>query len=168
MEVAKMAVGPMHRGTTCLYPHTCPKHQEKEVKTLTCHFGNCLLPNYMWSKSCELQVMSLKRKRENFFSPLATLKGTQDLSFPDQGLNPCPLQWKRGVLTTGPLGNSQHVSYHQNSNHRNSSREMDQESIPTFESDSREMPQSIPAVWAEMPESAPSEATSTPKSPQSI
>ena len=25
--------------------------------------------------------------------------------FPDQGSNPCPLKWKRGVLTTGPLGN---------------------------------------------------------------
>ena len=47
-------------------------------------------------------------------------------------------------------------------------REMDREGILTFESDSREMPQSIPAAWAEMPESAPSDATSTPKSPQSI
>ena len=26
---------------------------------------------------------------------------------PYQGLNPGPLQWKHGVLTTGPLGNSQ-------------------------------------------------------------
>ena len=25
---------------------------------------------------------------------------------PDQGPNPCPLQWKHGALTTGPLGNS--------------------------------------------------------------
>ena len=24
--------------------------------------------------------------------------------FPDHGLNPCPLQWKHGVLTTGPPG----------------------------------------------------------------
>ena len=45
---------------------------------------------------------------------------------------------------------------------------MDCESVLTFESDSREMPQSISAAWAEMPESVPSEATSTPKSPQSI
>ena len=27
-------------------------------------------------------------------------------NFPDQGLNPCPLQWKRGVLSTGPPGKS--------------------------------------------------------------
>ena len=27
-------------------------------------------------------------------------------SFPGQGLNPCPLQWKHRVLTTGPQGNS--------------------------------------------------------------
>ena len=26
--------------------------------------------------------------------------------FPDQASNPCPLQWMRGVLTTGPPGNS--------------------------------------------------------------
>ena len=26
---------------------------------------------------------------------------------PDQGLNPYPLHWKCGVLTTGPPGNSQ-------------------------------------------------------------
>ena len=26
---------------------------------------------------------------------------------PDQGLNPCPLHWKYGVLTTGPPGKSQ-------------------------------------------------------------
>ena len=30
-------------------------------------------------------------------------------NFPDQGLNLCPLQWKRGVLTTGPPGKS-HIS----------------------------------------------------------
>ena len=27
--------------------------------------------------------------------------------FPDQGSNPCPLQWKRSVLTIGPQGKSQ-------------------------------------------------------------
>ena len=27
-------------------------------------------------------------------------------NFPDQGPNPCPLQWKCGVLTTGPPGKS--------------------------------------------------------------
>ena len=27
--------------------------------------------------------------------------------FSDQGLNPSPLQWKRGVLITGPPGKSQ-------------------------------------------------------------
>ena len=27
-------------------------------------------------------------------------------SFPNQGLNPCPLQWKFGLLTTGPPGKS--------------------------------------------------------------
>ena len=25
-------------------------------------------------------------------------------SFPNQGSNPCPLQWKHGILTTGPSG----------------------------------------------------------------
>ena len=31
----------------------------------------------------------------------------RDLKFPDQGSNPCPLQWKCRVLTTGPPGKSQ-------------------------------------------------------------
>ena len=31
--------------------------------------------------------------------------------FPNQGLNPWPQQWKHGVLTTGPPGNSQKWSY---------------------------------------------------------
>ena len=29
-----------------------------------------------------------------------------DLSYPKQGLNPCPLQWKFSVLTTGLPGKS--------------------------------------------------------------
>ena len=28
-------------------------------------------------------------------------------SFPNQGWNPCPLQWKQGILTTGPKGSAQ-------------------------------------------------------------
>ena len=31
--------------------------------------------------------------------------------FPDQEWNPCPLQWKRGVLTTGPPGKSLSIFY---------------------------------------------------------
>ena len=37
---------------------------------------------------------------------LAVLFGMWDLSFPNQGSNPCPLQWEHGVLTTGPPGKS--------------------------------------------------------------
>jgi hypothetical protein len=44
-------------------------------------------------------------------------------------------------------------------------RVMNRESILTFDSDSREMPQSIPEASAEM---LGSETASTPKSPQSI
>ena len=29
-----------------------------------------------------------------------------ELKFPDQGLNPGPLNWERGVLSTGPPGKS--------------------------------------------------------------
>ena len=32
-------------------------------------------------------------------------------SFPDQGPNPCSLQWKRGVLTTGPPANSPETGF---------------------------------------------------------
>ena len=42
----------------------------------------------------------------NFFCFLVTLCGMRNLSCPDQGSNPCPLQWKRGFLTVpGPPGN---------------------------------------------------------------
>ena len=33
-------------------------------------------------------------------------QGLWDLKFPDQGWNPCPLQWKCRDLTTEPPGNS--------------------------------------------------------------
>ena len=34
----------------------------------------------------------------------ALLCGTWNLSFPNQGLNPCPLKWKHRVLNIGPPG----------------------------------------------------------------
>ena len=34
-------------------------------------------------------------------------------NFPDQGLNLCPLQWKHGVLTTGPPGKSQNFQIYE-------------------------------------------------------
>ena len=42
---------------------------------------------------------------------LATLRSSQDLSFPDQGSNPCPLQWQRSVLTSGPAGKSHSLNF---------------------------------------------------------
>ena len=45
-----------------------------------------------------------------FFSFLATPLGMWN--FPDQGSNPCPLQWKHGVLTTGPPGKSTKYYYY--------------------------------------------------------
>ena len=38
---------------------------------------------------------------------LAALRGLWDLSSPTRDRTRAPLQWKRGVLTTGPPGNSQ-------------------------------------------------------------
>ena len=38
-----------------------------------------------------------------FFGHTAQHAGSE---FPNQRLNPCPLQWKCGVLTTGPPGKS--------------------------------------------------------------
>ena len=37
-----------------------------------------------------------------FFFSGCTFQSVGSL-FPDQGSNPCPLQWKHSVLTTGPL-----------------------------------------------------------------
>ena len=35
----------------------------------------------------------------------------QDLSSSSQGLNPCPLHWKRRVLTTRPPGKSREINF---------------------------------------------------------
>ena len=58
-----------------------------------------------WAESC------------HFFFGLAMPWGMQDLGSPDQGhqgLNPCPLQWTRGVLTTGPPGKTPKKNCHFN------------------------------------------------------
>ena len=44
------------------------------------------------------------------FFPLAVLHSLWDL-FPDEGSNSGPMQWKQGVLTTGPPGNSHGVLF---------------------------------------------------------
>ena len=51
--------------------------------------------------SSEQKMTSLSSYLLYFFF-LATPHSMQN--FPDQGSNPCPLQWKQGVLTTGPPG----------------------------------------------------------------
>ena len=62
-------------------------------------------------KQQELCIVS-RLGTERFFmgSSLVTLLkvscGMWDLKFPDQGLNPGPLNWERGVLSTGPPGKS--------------------------------------------------------------
>ena len=45
------------------------------------------------------------------FAFLAVLRGTWDLSFPTKRSNPCPLQWKHRILTTGPPGKSSKVYF---------------------------------------------------------
>lgn len=58
------------------------------------------------------QILSPWTTREAlvFSSPLAMLPGVRDPSFPDQGLDLCPLHWKLGVLTTVPPEKS-HLSF---------------------------------------------------------
>ena len=46
-----------------------------------------------------------------FFCHASGHAGMQDLSSPYQGWNPCPLQWKCGVITTGPTWKSRTLSY---------------------------------------------------------
>ena len=53
------------------------------------------LRNYLFCGGCFLYVL---------FSCIARYERSQ---FPEQGLKPCPLQWKHSVLTTGSPGKSQ-------------------------------------------------------------
>ena len=52
--------------------------------------------------SCEVQVSF-----PIVFFVLAVPCSMRESQFPDQGLSPYPLQWRRGVLTTGPPGKPQ-------------------------------------------------------------
>ena len=53
-----------------------------------------------------------------FLFVFATLHGIWDPKFPDQGVNPCPLQWKRGVPTTGLPGKSLYSIFCKNLNEK--------------------------------------------------
>ena len=63
---------------------------------------------------------------------LATSRSTWALSS-DQGSNPCPLQWKCGVLTTGPPGKSQVLAFYKGTRglEKSDGKETDQLQIPT-------------------------------------
>ena len=54
---------------------------------------------HLWLRTPEISNIILKK----LWGHVTWLVGS---SFPDQGLNPGPLQWKCRVLTTGPLENS--------------------------------------------------------------
>ena len=68
------------------------------VATDPLNFPVCLHPAFSWKLTLEWPARSTSSVP--FFS-LAPC-GLWDLKVPNQGSNPCPLQWKRGVLTTGP------------------------------------------------------------------
>ena len=70
---------------------TSPSPQKRSTGLGICN-GSAITPGY-----CYLFLV---------FFFLAVPWGLWDLSSPDQGLNPCPQQWKCAVLTTGPPGNS--------------------------------------------------------------
>ena len=62
-----------------------------------------LLNHLTYKHPCWKRIQ-LKYQLFLLFFLLAVRHSMWDLSFPDQGWNPWPLQWKRGVLTTGPPG----------------------------------------------------------------
>ena len=105
-----------HCSSTTLPP--CCSWNKSDNPTLGHLHWLFLLSEYPFSRylkvqlPCVLQVFVFHLLNEAycdhsfffFFCPAAQLVGS---SFPDQGSNPGPLQWKHGVLTTGPPGNSQ-------------------------------------------------------------
>ena len=58
----------------------------------------------IWINHCAGTFKSGEKYGNIFFGGGGWHAGSQ---FPHQGSNPCPLQWKRRVLTTGPPGKSQ-------------------------------------------------------------
>ena len=81
---------------------------------IPCAIQQVLISYLFYIQQCVLEetlVMLIRRTlskihkafyRPSFFFFLCHLES----QFPDQGSNPCFLQWKRGILTTGPPGNS--------------------------------------------------------------
>ena len=55
-------------------------------------------------KTTELESKPVRQKTCFFFFFFYCIAWHVVSSFPNQGLNLCPLQWKRRVLTTGPRG----------------------------------------------------------------
>ena len=66
------------------------------------HYGQSLVE---YNKSLSLSIIAPHRD-VLFFGHVAAC----GILVPDQGWNPCPLQWKLRVLTTGQSGNSLEVS----------------------------------------------------------
>ena len=63
-------------------------------------------PSWQWPGSSLGVSFLLGRQGSILLFFLPSPGGLQDLSFPDQGSNLCPQQWKGRVLTTGLLGKS--------------------------------------------------------------
>ena len=98
-EVYKISLG--KKGHECTWN---PETQTGRKKPSSTSF-------LLWAKNSPRLIIVLKIAGVAtadilLFVFLAVLRGLQDFSFLDQGSNPCPLQWKRRALTTGPPGNS--------------------------------------------------------------
>ena len=63
-----------------------------------------LPPFLFWESVVQLAGCSTVHTFANF--PSGCMAKLVGFDFPNQGLNPCPLKWKRGVLTTGSPANS--------------------------------------------------------------
>ena len=94
--------------TICSKHHLCPAFNDEfspecwisGLSIYICWADLAFLNAWQWYFSHVLFLRSLL-----FFFFVCATHSMGDLSSPaSQGLNPSPLQWKRGVLTTGPLG----------------------------------------------------------------
>ena len=82
------------------FPPCCCSRPSVQPRSLTCESVVLAPVSFMVSSSFKTSLLWFFF----FFFDWLWLAESQD---PNQGLNPCPLQWKCGVLTTGPPGNAQ-------------------------------------------------------------
>ena len=102
MEVAKMAVGPMHIGTTCLYPTPAPNTKRKRSKLWHVTLETASSQTVCGPRAVNFKWCLWREREKTFFSLWPHWKAPR-ISVPWPGIEPLPLAveaWSLNHWTT--------------------------------------------------------------------